>query len=261
MFAAWGFGAPAVKWTHCKSTMQDTLVFGDNGPCPCDPKTFVGPILSVNGEDGPLAPYTSQTVQIGVGGLDFPYGAVLWIEFNHQTHIKNNPSEGRLHAVAYVNSNCVKEREEIAVALSKFIDVHAFGGCNANGRIKRRTSHIPRNKWSGNYHLFRKYDYVLAAEHGVRPGYVTEKPFMAAAGGAIPIYWGDAAVATKYLNPARLMVWNDALPARIASMPPQEKRAIQRLPAVNDAALEQAARAVFERLNATRKLNVVIANL
>jgi len=212
----------------------------------------------VNGEDRPLAPYTSQTVQIGAGGLDFPYGAVLWIEFKMK-HIEYNTSKGRLHAVAYVNSNCVKKREEMAVALSKFIDVHAFGRCNANGRIKRRTYH--NRAWTGNPHLFRKYDYVLAAEHGVSPGYVTEKPFMAVAGGAIPIYWGDAAVATKYLNPARLMVWNDALPARIASMPPQEKRAIQRLPAVNDAALEQAARAVFELLNATRKLNVVVANM
>lgn len=241
-FAHWGLGAYPVEWTDCRSTVNDTLVFGAHGPCKCNPRLFKGVILSVNGEDRPPIRYTSQTVQIGVGGYTFPFGAVTWIN----EKLFQRRAYKRMNAVAYANSNCVKEREDMAVELSKYVEVHALGTCDANGRIKRIRQSGP---WQRNFVTFMAYDYVLAAEHGVTEGYVTEKPFIASASGAIPIYWGDYNLAVRYLNPHRLLKWSNDLPSRIANMTVQEKRDIQKLVAVDEEVLKRDAQAVFEKLH------------
>ena len=250
VFAAWIFQAPAVLWDKCTSTTADTLVFGVRGPCRCNPKTFLGVILSVNGEDSKIDSYTTRTVQIGVGGYNFPYGAVVWMEMGFKQNIT---FKHRINAVAYANSRCIKEREDMAVKLSKVIEVHAFGRCNANGLIKRPLLKYKNRDWTKNHFLFKHYDYVLAAEHGITPGYVTEKPFMAVAAGAIPIYWGDNYTATKFLNSNRILLWDNSLPNRIAKITSQEKRIMQKLPAVNELKLKQSANRVAKLLNNIRK--------
>ena len=247
ILAAWGLHKPPVPWHTCSSTLQDTLVFGDYGPCPCDPKTFSGAILSVNGEGTPVEPYTKNTINVGVGGYDLPYGAIEWINRRYE----QSKNSDRLRAVAYVQSNCVKHREDMAVALSKTIQVHALGRCNANGRIKRLSS--PFHHWHDNTRIFTRYDFALTSENQYynTKGYVSEKAFVASAAGAIPIYYGDRHSAFKYLNPERVLFWNESVPDIVGAMNTEQIRNLQNLPAVNMLAITNSARAVFKMLNAT----------
>ena len=216
----------------CTSDARDVLVYGAHGPCNCNPKTFLGKILSVNGEDHQPTKYTSRTFQIGAGGFSFPYGAVEWLNQNMTQYT----GPVKYHAVAYANSNCVREREEMVKALSKIVPVHAFGKCTGKGSAIgiKKTAH-----WISNKKIFEGYAFVFAAEHGVTDGYVTEKPFVAAASGAVPVYWGDDALLKNFMNPHRVMVWNNSTPYLVKK---NMNSNLRQLPAVNKNNLIKKAR-------------------
>ena len=226
------------RWTHCTSQDSDILVFGAHGPCKCNPVDFKGRILSVNGEDHAPRKYTRRTMQIGVGGINFPYGAVEWI--NREMIQYDGPITH--YAVAYANSNCVESRERMVMKLAEHVTVHAFGACTGHGKATK----IRRpGRWTSNVKLFHGYAMVIAAEHGVSPGYVTEKPFVAAASGAIPIYDGDTELLYRFMNPDRIIVWNSRA---IQTVKTHMLSLMRRTQAVNNTFLLMKANEIRTRL-------------
>ena len=75
------------------------------------------------------------------------------------------------------------------------------------GRLKSEKKYT---KWQDNAR-FTGHAFVFAAEHGVANGYVSEKAFVAAAAGAVPIYWGDSKTLFKFMNPERIILYNRTL--------------------------------------------------
>lgn len=232
-FAAFLFNEKSVKWTKCVSSANDILVYGDRGPCSCNPKTFKGRILAVNGEDFLLEKYTSRTFQIGAGGYKFPYGAVVWIDQQYKQY------NGKLkyNAVAYANSNCVKERERIAEELASVVTVHALGRCNAKGKAINKFN---PGHWMSNVEKLKGYPFVLAAEHGISNAYVTEKPFVAAAAGAIPIYWGSGLI-KRFMNTDRVLIYNSSTSQIVKRLleKKQELLHVRTLGAINNSQLAE----------------------
>jgi len=225
-----------VQWRTCNSNEHDILVYGAHGPCACDPRTFAGRILSANGEDHQPALYTNRTLQIGAGGYPFSYGALEWLNRNFTQYT----GPVKHYAVAYANSNCVKEREMMVEALSAYVPVHAYGRCTGSTTINMHKE----AKWSTNAQWFQGYAFVFAAEHGVTPGYTTEKAFVAAAAGAVPIYWGASSLAT-YMNPHRILFWNASTPRLVKELMHSNLRD---LPAVDRVDLVARARHILSKL-------------
>ena len=103
----------------------------------------------------------------------------------------------RPYGVAYISSHCVKERDDMFKLLKE-----RFGqGAISYGKCQ----HTPGFEAPGTYHdltpIYEQFDFGLTMENHDRPGYVTEKIMNAFEGGAIPIYWGDGALAKKWFNP------------------------------------------------------------
>ena len=242
-FATVLFGK-AFPWRVCgRMAPADILVYGAHGPCACNPAKFRGVVLLVNGEDRAPTRFTDRTIIIGPGGIPFPYGAVVWLEMGMAQH--RGPVTK--HAVAYANSNCVPEREAMAAALARVVPVHAFGKCDGRGTAQRVGA--DSKHWPANTRLFRGYAFVLAAEHGVVPGYVTEKPFVAAAAGAIPIYWGSDLVRTV-MNPDRLLIWGENTVPKVASLLGNSSR-VRDLDAVNEAWINRTANTIADLVRCT----------
>ena len=200
-FALLLFGQ-ASHWNRCISDRDDILVVGVHRGCVCSPTRFRGRILAINGEDDVFRPFNERTVVTGPGGYEFPYGAMEWLANGFEQY--RGPANK--HAIAYANSNCVREREEMVAQLSQTHVVHAYGKCDGFGtavRIKK-----PFHGWHTNAKTFIGYPYMVAAEHGITKGYVTEKPFVAAAAGAVPIYFGDNQLLARWMNPDRVIFWN-----------------------------------------------------
>lgn len=241
VFAALAFLQPAVYWNACSSRNEDILVFGLHGPCKCDASKFNGAILSVNGEDDVTRLLTPKTVQIGVGGYPLPYGAVEWVNKN-LTQFNGSVVH---NAVAYANTNCVSKREHMAEQLAKKVTVHAFGKCDGNGKATR----IKRSgTWPDNSRLFQGYAFVLAAEHGVTTNYVSEKPFVAASAGAIPIYWGSDLI-KSYMSSQRVLVWNSSTADVVSRLiKTRDYAQIRNKQAVNMPAIQAAIGVVVDRV-------------
>ena len=249
VFAASLLGQPARKWEHCRSRRADTLVFGTHGPCKCDPSSFRGVVISVNGEDrvSANAPAKRQ-VNVGPGGFFLPYGAIVWVEQNMSQYSGN----ATRMAVAYANSNCAPHRERMAAELAAKVPVYALGTCTGMGKAIRARE---PGGWASNAIRLRGYAFVLAAEHGTTPGYVTEKPFVASAAGAIPIYSGDSTLATRYINKDRMLIWNSTTVATVESLLAGGVEHIRGLPAINISYIRSQMRALLEMVEAAHRRN------
>lgn len=105
----------------------------------------------------------------------------------------------RKYGVAYVNSNCTSNREEIYKKLvHKISNSHALGKCN--GGVPSAVEITSRDNWNSNYKYLQDYRFIIAMENKEYPGYLTEKIVNAFAAGAIPIYYGDRETVEKYFN-------------------------------------------------------------
>lgn len=230
IFAQWVFTKPVEEWRSCRSRKRDIIVFGAGGPCSCDVQTFQGTVILVNGEDNPPRVRHPRLVMVGAGGLPIPYGAIEWI--NQNLTVYNGPIKH--WAVAYANSRCVPFRENMAAKLARRVPVHAFGKCTARGKaiLKRQAGH-----WTSNAVRFRGYAFVLAAEHGIAENYVTEKPFVAAAAGAVPIYQGHSLI-TEYMYSDRILFWNATTIDRVVALLKNGLSKLRALPSVNKTALQ-----------------------
>lgn len=94
---------------------------------------------------------------------------------------------------------------------------------------------------------------MLAAEHGGAPGYVTEKPFVASAAGAIPNYSGDNSLATRYLNKDRILIWNSTTVAAVQSLLASGVEEIRTLQAVNTTFIKSQMRVLAGMVDAARR--------
>ena len=67
-------------------------------------------------------------------------------------------------------------------------------------RVERPTSNkMPRNIFEDAVSVYQPYQFVIASENAIVPGYITEKIFNAFLAGAIPIYYGTNHI-EKYFN-------------------------------------------------------------
>lgn len=123
--------------------------------------------------------------------LYFPF--IMWSGLAPERIFTNS---NRPKFLAYIASNCVKERDKMfALIKNKNNDAEALGMCS-NPQHKRLAG-----SWGSLDEVFAQYNFGLAMENRQRPGYITEKILNVFRGGAIPIYWGDSETVAKYFNP------------------------------------------------------------
>jgi len=216
-FAVWLFSHASLFDCTTKSFPYDVLVSARWNPCPCT-KKFRGVTIFVNGEDTKPSFPNERTIGVGVAGIEvrkdvsFAYGAFEYILRDLHTTRNLHP---KIWGVAYIASNCASFKHNIAIRLSKYVDVYAFGKCVPPNAIR-----MPRltGDWDNTYKIYKDFAFVLAADHGYTKGYVTEKLFLAAASQAIPIYHGDVNTAQFYLNKERVLWWGKNTPLTVRSL-------------------------------------------
>jgi len=133
----------------------------------------------------------------------------------------------------------------MAKQIAMVVPVHAYGRCSGKNTATRMGN--IGDTWTSNAKRFRGYAFVLAAEHGHTPGYQSEKPFVAAAAGAVPIYFGDHDL-SSFMNPHRIVWWNKSTPALIKTL--MHSNHLRSLPAVNQSNLLSRAQHIIPLLMA-----------
>ena len=111
------------------------------------------------------------------------------------TKIRKYKREGRKKLLAYINSNCRKNRELFFKKAREYDSTaEALGKCSNTGARAG-------GGWFGAGSAYSEYIFGIAMENRLVPGYVTEKIMNVFEGGAIPIYWGDSKTLRKWINP------------------------------------------------------------
>lgn len=101
--------------------------------------------------------------------------------------------------LAYINSNCLKHREELFKLIAKKrIGADALGPCS--NTIKNKITPRADGSWQSLPEIYSLYNFAFALENTKAPGYVTEKIITAFNGGTIPIYWGDSNTVNQWFN-------------------------------------------------------------
>lgn len=122
------------------------------------------------------------------------------IFFNRRLHLSSPKTTfPTVWKTAYVQSHCVPRRDEAAIILQ----ADALGKCLSSS-IARAAGKFP--VLAAN--TYSRYAFALTMEHSIEPGYCTEKAVIAAEGGAIPIYDGDATILCQILNCDRVIMWD-----------------------------------------------------
>lgn len=114
-----------------------------------------------------------------------------------------NPIEKRKRLVAYISSNCIKEREELFSLLSKKSKTaHGLGKCSNNYKKAG-------GGWENLTDIYKNYIFGFSMENCIKEGYITEKIWNIYKGGAIPIFWGDSKSAEFFFNKETYIDVND----------------------------------------------------
>ncbi len=110
-------------------------------------------------------------------------------------NIRKHKGGKRDKILAYINSNCRKNRELFFKKAREYdLSSEALGKCSNTGKRAH-------GGWFNLGDIYREYIFGIAMENRNVPGYVTEKIMNVFAGGAIPIYWGDSETVRKWINP------------------------------------------------------------
>ena len=118
-------------------------------------------------------------------GSAVPLPFISWRDFNILKPAP--PWSSRIPAVAFIARNCasLNRREDMVEMLMKHVRVDALGDCLNNRDWPE--DQVPRDR---KVRLLRQYMFVIAAENGNEPDYVTEKVYEGLCAGAVPIYLG-----------------------------------------------------------------------
>eukprot|EP01091_Cochliopodium_minus_P013406 TRINITY_DN4310_c0_g1_i1.p1 TRINITY_DN4310_c0_g1~~TRINITY_DN4310_c0_g1_i1.p1 ORF type:complete len:272 (+),score=52.49 TRINITY_DN4310_c0_g1_i1:429-1244(+) len=115
------------------------------------------------------------------------------------------PSVNRTYFLAFLVSNCAKERREIFGKLLNATNsriTHALGPCMNNLKeiekkfpdtyehIKTFNKDNHRDSYCTNERIFHHYKFGLVFENHIAEGYITEKIMEVFRAGAVPIHWG-----------------------------------------------------------------------
>ena len=167
------------------STANDIMLNGLFGP-PCDIETFKGNVIHINGESSTNVP----TNTYGPGGNMFYYIQAVFQRIpDAYDLISNRPTNTKEKFMYYVNSNCIKFRDEVFDKLSTIKHVDALGACKNNVK-----DFHTRSQWANNWKTLSGYRFGLCMENKKAPGYITEKILMAFFAGVIPVYYGTEEV-------------------------------------------------------------------
>lgn len=124
--------------------------------------------------------------------LYFPF--IAWCGLNPERIYTDNKI--RTKFLAYIASNCIKQREKLFSLIKKQKD-----SAEALGRCSNLNKTSCPGGWGELAQVYAHYDFAFAMENHQVPGYITEKILNAFRGGAIPIYWGDSETVKSYFNP------------------------------------------------------------
>jgi GR25 family glycosyltransferase involved in LPS biosynthesis len=114
----------------------------------------------------------------------------------------------RENFLAYINSNCVKKREDLFSEILKLRpEARALGKCSNNTKID--DSEEDHTRYHKNGEIYESYRFVIAMENLDKDGYITEKIINAYLGGAIPIYSGGKNTADKFFKKGTYIDVND----------------------------------------------------
>lgn len=139
----------------------------------------------------PLAEFVSSVTK-QKRELYFPF--VAWCGLNPERIYADN--KVRTKFLAYIASNCIKQREKLFALIKERKDsAEALGRCSNPNKTK-----CPGG-WGELDDVYAHYDFGFAMENHQVPGYITEKIINVFRGGAIPIYWGDSETVKNYFNP------------------------------------------------------------
>lgn len=115
-----------------------------------------------------------------------------------QNKNKFKPINNRKKSLLYINSNCVKKRDNFFKLYQKISGNKgiAAGKCQNNYK-----SNIKRKNFNLNGGNFQDYKFIIAMENSSVKGYCTEKILNAYLNGSIPIYWGCSDTVSMFFNP------------------------------------------------------------
>ena len=115
-----------------------------------------------------------------------------------QNKNKFKPINNRKNSLLYINSNCVKKRDNFFRLYQKISGNKgiAVGKCQNNYK-----SNLKRKKFNLNGGNFQDYKFIIAMENSSVKGYCTEKILNAYLNGSIPIYWGCSDTVSMFFNP------------------------------------------------------------
>eukprot|EP00808_Paulinella_micropora_P023614 g19548.t1 len=103
-----------------------------------------------------------------------------------------NYSEARPFFLAYMQSHCVKARDQWFQAISDRFShrgVHALGHCPKHKTVQQVPKEVKDSHDTSI--MFAKYRFVLCMENSRAPGYLTEKLFAVLGAGGVPIFDGS----------------------------------------------------------------------
>jgi hypothetical protein len=120
---------------------------------------------------------------------------------NIEHKIYNTPKKTE-YMIAYMNRTTCPRREGMFAALVNAIGTdmcHSLGERCSSFPETKKPNNNPRSgndSWYNDalYNTYSKYNFVLAMENTISPGYITEKIYNAYLAGAIPIYYGHSVV-------------------------------------------------------------------
>jgi len=195
------------------------MIFGMHGPC-TSTDAFRGKILYLNGEDNCAGGQGFKYIigppisNCGKYTLDVTYAAIVEPLLRPYTRTRVTAYPVHKRFLAYVNSKCVPSREKLFDAIvrdDRLPEPTAGGKCHgAHPEVSDRNA-FKRGHFLKNYKDFKAFKYAIAAEHGITPGYVTEKLLSVLLSGAIPVYTGSTAVFSIF-NAAAFIYYPESNP-------------------------------------------------
>lgn len=136
-------------------------------------------------------------------------------------------ARGKTRGVGYLYYSCRPDREAFFLSLQTTLTqyfqtdrnrnrtsvVEALGRCrggrptseNALPQTEQNTRFHPHYLEDAIFSIYKDFQFVIAYEHEIVPGYITEKLTNAFLSGAVPIYIGAGDV-TRYFNPNAMVI-------------------------------------------------------
>ena len=137
------------------------------------------------------------------------------------------PYQDLIKAAVYVASTCHKglktsNREHIVSSIEKHFRVDSLGKCHHTSVGPEGVSLLDSENATERLNLKRKaisnYQFYLAFENTIEPGYVTEKVYDALLAGTVPVYLGDSSFCKKLIPLPNAVIYLDDFDGKVEQL-------------------------------------------